>query len=157
MSAMQHLVLFTIDEQRYALPLSSVERVVRAVEVIPVPNAPDVIMGLVNVQGQIVPVVDLRRRFHLPQRALRLSDRLIIARTSRQTVGLVVDVVDSVIECPDGTIVAADQIAHGLEHIAGITTIEDQIVFIQHLHQLLFEEEQALVDTISRNGKGTHE
>jgi purine-binding chemotaxis protein CheW len=157
MSRTQHFVVFTLDQQYYALPLSHVERVVRAVEVTAVPNAPEVILGVVNVQGTIIPVVDLRRRFDLPRRAISLSDRLIIARTSRQTIGLVADTVGRVVEWPVGNIIAADQIVHGLEDISGVARIEDQIVFIQNLDTLLFPEEQALVDALSHDGREAYD
>ena len=63
-----HIVVFTLDEQRYALHLLAVERVVRAVEVTALPEAPEIVLGVVNVKGRIVPVINVRRRFRLPER-----------------------------------------------------------------------------------------
>ncbi|MFQ5632726.1 MAG: chemotaxis protein CheW, partial [bacterium] len=61
-----HLV-FTIDDQQFGLPMSQVERIIRAVEVRPVPEAPDYINGVINMQGRVIPVVNLRKRFRLPE------------------------------------------------------------------------------------------
>ena len=56
-------VVFTLDEQRYALRLSAVERIVRAVEVIPLPETPKIVIGMINVQGRVMPVVNIRSGF----------------------------------------------------------------------------------------------
>jgi purine-binding chemotaxis protein CheW len=98
MRTTNHLLVLTLDEQRYALPLSAVERVVRAVAVTPLPQAPEIVLGVVNVHGQLVPVVNLRKWFHLPQRDIELSDRFIIARTRRQPVIVIADAVTGVQE-----------------------------------------------------------
>ena len=64
------IVVFALDDRRIALPLAAVERVVRAVEVTPLPKAPAVVLGAVNVQGNLVPVFHLRRRFRMPEREI---------------------------------------------------------------------------------------
>ena len=67
MNSSVKIVLFTLDEQRYALALPSVDRVVRVVDVTPLPKAPAIVLGVVNIHGDIVPVYDLRKRFRLPK------------------------------------------------------------------------------------------
>src|SRR5277367_233894 len=73
-SQASHLVVFDLEEQRYALRLSAVEQVVRAVEITPLPKAPEIIRGVVNVHGRVVPVYHIRARFRLPEREIDLSD-----------------------------------------------------------------------------------
>lgn len=65
---LEALVVFRLDERRYALPLSVVERVIRAVEVTPLPKAPPIVLGAIDVQGRVVPVLNVRRRFLMPDR-----------------------------------------------------------------------------------------
>ena len=67
------LIVFTLNEQRYALYLSVVERIVRIVRITPLPKAPEIVSGVINVAGRIIPVLDTRKRFRLPERGL---DRL---------------------------------------------------------------------------------
>lgn len=98
MSACIQLVIFTLNQQRYALHLSRVERVVPIVEINGLPKAPEIVLGVVNVEGRIVPVLDIRKRFRLPERDLDLSDRFIIARTPGRVVALAVDAVTGVVE-----------------------------------------------------------
>lgn len=87
------LIIFTLDDQRYALPLPAVDRVVRMVAIIPLPNAPDIVLGVVNFQGRVIPVIDVRRRFRLPEREIALTDQLLVAHTARRPVALVADAV----------------------------------------------------------------
>src|ERR1700674_4677146 len=95
------LVAFSLDNHAYALHLPAVERVVRIVEVTRLPDAPGIVAGVVNVGGQVIPVVDIRKRFLLPGRDPDLSDQLIVARTSRRALALIADTVTGVIECDE--------------------------------------------------------
>ena len=140
------LCLFTLDERRYALTLLCVERVVFVVDITPLPKAPPVVLGVVNVKGDIVPVYDVRRRFRLPQRAINLTDQLMIARTSQQTVALLVDSVDGVIEVAEEDIAAAQGILPDIEYVQGIVKLPDGLVLIHDLEQFLSAEEERTLD-----------
>jgi chemotaxis signal transduction protein len=97
-------VLFVVDEQTYALRIWEVERIVRAVEVKPLPELPPYIRGVVNVQGRVLPVVDLRVRFGQPSRPIGLEDHFIIARTPTISVVLCTDAALGSREIPGGSI-----------------------------------------------------
>lgn len=148
-----YLVLFTLDDQRYALHLSAVERAVRAVEVTPLPKAPDIVSGVVNVQGRIVPVINIRRRFHLPEQDLRLSDQIVIARTSNRIVAVIVDAVIGVTEIPEKEIVSPEKIVPRTQYVEGVAKLEDGLVLIHDLDQFLsFDEERALEASLNAHG-----
>ena len=96
------LIVFALNQQRrYALRLLAVTRVVWAVEIVPLPNAPAIVLGMINVQGRVIPVVDVNKRFGLPPRELELTDQFIIAQTQRRAVALRVDGVTGLYEFPD--------------------------------------------------------
>jgi len=84
-------VLFSVDDQTYALDMWEVDRIVRAVEVKPLPEVPPHIRGVVNVQGRVLPVIDLRIRFEQKPRPISASDHFLIARTGDLSVILSVD------------------------------------------------------------------
>jgi purine-binding chemotaxis protein CheW len=145
MSQFIQLVIFTLDEQCYALPLSTVVRVVRTVEITPLPKAPEIVLGIINVQGQIIPVVNMRRRFHLPEREMNLSDQLIIAHTSQRPIALVVDSVTGLVEVSERGVIAAQDILLHTEYVVGVVKLEDGLILIHNLAEFLsLEEEQAL-------------
>ena len=139
------LVAFMLDEQRYGLRLSVVERVVRAVEVISLPSAPDIVMGVINLAGQVVPVVNVRRRFRLPEKELGLDDQLIIAKTVGRTVALLVDSASSLVKVSAGDVIHASKILPRIDYIDGVATLEDGMLLIHDLDKFLsLEEERAL-------------
>ena len=149
MSQSIQFVIFSLDEQRYALPLAAVERVVRAVEITPLPSGPEIVLGLINVQGRLMPVVNIRRRFGLPERGLSLSDQLIIAHTSWRPVALVVDSVTSLTSVSTSEMIAAEKILRHTKYIEGALKLEGGLIFIHDLDTFLsLEEAQALAEAM---------
>jgi purine-binding chemotaxis protein CheW len=143
------LVVFTLDEQRYAVPLSAVERVVRMVEITTIPQTPEIVLGVINVQGQIIPVVDIRQRFRLAARAPHPSDQLVIARTSRRAVALVVDAVSEVVTLSGQEVVTGETILAHLDYLTGVVKRPDGLILIHDLDRFLsLEEARALHDAI---------
>lgn len=150
MGSTDQYVLFALDEQRYTLPLANVEKVVPAVYVTPLPQAPDIVTGIIDVQGQVVPVINLRRRFHLPERTLELTDQFIIVRMSRRTVALTVDSVSGVIDIPQRAIVPRTAILPSVEQVVGVMPQEDGIILIHDLETCLSFVEECTLDTALR-------
>jgi purine-binding chemotaxis protein CheW len=145
MSERAQLIVFTLDARHYALRLSAVERSFRMVEISPLPKAPDIVLGVISVQGRVLPVMNIRKRFHLPERDVSPDDQLIVARTSRRTVALAVDAVSGLIERPERDLIAAGDILPGLEYVEGVTTLEGGLVLIHNLDRFLsLEEDRAL-------------
>ena len=140
------LIVFTLERQQYALQLSAVDKVVRAVEISPLPKAPEIVNGVVNVRGRIMPVINVRRRFYLPEREIALTDQFIIAHTARRPVCLVVDAIIAVSEYPEQSMAGAESILPGLEYIEGIVKFQDGLVFIHDLGNFLSLEEEASLD-----------
>lgn len=141
--ALPQWVAFALDGQRYALPLQSVTRIVHAAEITPLPLAPDVVAGALNVGGRILPVYNIRRRLRLPERALGLDDQFIIAHAARRQVALMVDRALGLIEARP--VEAMSTLAPDLRHLRGVLSMPDGMVLIQDLEQFLSpDEDQAL-------------
>lgn len=139
------LVVFVLDGRRYGLRLSVVEKVVRAVEVLSLPSAPDIVLGVINLAGQVVPVMNIRKRFRLPEKELGLDDQFIIARTSRRTVALCVDSTSAIEEVLAGDIVHASKILPRMDYMDGVAKLESGMILIHDLAKFLsWEEERAL-------------
>lgn len=146
------LVVFTLDERHYALHLSTTERALRMVEITLLPKAPEIVLGIIDVHGEVIPVLSIRKRFRLPEREPDPGDQLIIARTARRIVALVVDTVSDVVTLPAEEMVEPDRILPQLEHVEGVVKLDDGMVFIHDLDAFLsLEEEQALDAAIGAN------
>jgi purine-binding chemotaxis protein CheW len=140
-----------LDGQRYAVQLKVVERIVNAVEVTPLPNAPAPVLGVINVGGQLLPVFNLRRRFDLPIREIGPRDHFVIARTALRLVALAVDEVQEVVTRADIKITPSEEIVGGVECIQGIARLEDGLVLIYDLEKFLsLEESRTLESALSK-------
>lgn len=146
-------VAFSVGPLSLALPLDKVVRTVRAVAASPLPQAPEVVLGVINVQGTIVPLVDLRRRFGLPEQELRLTDQLLIVHGATRVLAMVVDAVDGVTACDEHDFHAVESIVPGTRHVKGIVKRADGVVLVQDLDAFLsLEEERALDAAMASSG-----
>lgn len=139
-------VVFTLDTSRYALPLIVVERIVQAAQITLLPGAPQTVLGVLNLQGNVLPVFSLRRRLGLAERALDVGDQFLIARTAHRRVALVIDAAQEVIEHPPAAVVDTQRLASGLETIQGVIPLEGGMLLIQDLEKLLSPEDAVALD-----------
>jgi len=102
--AKQPYLIFKLDEQAYALELTSVERVIRSVALTVPPDAPPLLLGLINLGGEMVPVLDIRARFGLPSRPMELEDRIIICTCGGRKLAVPVDMVQGVVSFAPGAL-----------------------------------------------------
>lgn len=138
-------VTFALDEQRFALPLDSVLRIVRAAEITPLPLAPAAVSGAIDVGGRILPVFDLRRRLQLAERSLRLSDQFLIAQSPRRTLALVVDSALGLVEAAPSE--GSESLSPRMSHLRGVLSLPDGLVLIHDLEAFLSAEQETVLDT----------
>jgi purine-binding chemotaxis protein CheW len=155
-SVMNQLVVFTLDAQCYALPLTAVQRVVRVVEVTPLPKAPEIVLGVIDLQGTIIPVMSMRKRFGLAEPETSLSDQLIVADTATRSVALLVNSVTGVVARTAEDVTEAEKIVPGSQYVEGITRLEDGILFIHNLEHFLSKKEEQQLDglPVQSGGRG---
>jgi purine-binding chemotaxis protein CheW len=139
------LVVFSLDQFRFALPLTSVERVVRATEVTPVPHAPPTVSGVIDMQGEIITVLDVRQRMGLPRRAVGLTDEFLIARMRGTIVALVVDRTEGLAIADELLPVGPGPDAAWLEQFQGVAQLGDGLVLIQDLEKFLSSAEAGVL------------
>lgn len=136
-ASQRQLLVFRVEEQRYALYIAHVLRVLPMLHVEPLPGAPDIVEGMINVAGRVVPVMRLRRRLALTEREARLSDVLVLARVAGElTVALPADGVVGLLE-PAHEPLLSDDIVPGVRHIAGVVKLDDGLVLIHDLDAFL--------------------
>ncbi|MDA8429756.1 MAG: chemotaxis protein CheW [Geobacteraceae bacterium] len=138
------LLVFRLDRQRYALHLDAVERVVRAVAVTALPDAPEIVHGIINVQSRIVPVINMRKCFHHPEKRMGTSDQFIIAATAAGTFALVADAALEVLACPSAGVVPSGEILPHMERVEGVMILADGMVLISDLDKILALADEAL-------------
>jgi len=136
------ILVFTLDELAYALPLPTVVRVIHAVEVRRLPKAPEIISGIINVQGQIIPVADIRKRFGLVAHEIEPDNRLIIADTGKKQIAILVDTVTGIRDLSSRQLTIAKETLPFAEHIMGVAKVDDGLVLIYDLDRFLSLDEE---------------
>jgi purine-binding chemotaxis protein CheW len=110
-------VLFSIDDQMYAVDVHAVRQVIRAVELTRVQNGPELLLGLLNMHGQIIPVLDIRKQLGRSLRQPLVTDKMIIARSNGHMIAFTIDGVDTIVEWDADDIILSDGMFPGMEHI----------------------------------------
>ena len=143
------IVTFTIDGLVLALPLFSVRRVIHAVEITNLPKAPDIVTGIINVRGQVIPVVDIRKRIGLRRHEIIPSDDFIIADAGKLDVAIIADAVDGVEVLIPGQLSDAGETLPFAEYLSGVAKTEKGLILIYDLRRFLsLEEENELFNAI---------
>ncbi|MDQ6831635.1 MAG: chemotaxis protein CheW [Gemmatimonadota bacterium] len=140
------LLVFELDDIRYAVRLEAVQEVVRAVAVTPLPGAPSAVHGVIDVRGVVTPVFDLRARLGGAGRDVDVADQFILALAGSRRVALHVDRVDWMAEADDAAVTATRARLPGLPHVSGVTNSADGLVLIHDLETFLSDDEAAALD-----------
>lgn len=147
---MNRLVAFGVAGLSFALPLDRVVKATRAVAATPLPQAPEIVCGIINVQGRIVAVINLRRRLGLAEREIALADQLLIVRGATRMLAMIVDAVAGVVECDEKDFVAVETVVAGTRHVSGIFKSSGGMVLIHDLDSFLsLEEERGLAAALA--------
>jgi len=148
-------VIFSLERQKYAIALDSVHRVVRAAHVTPVPNAPGIFHGVINLAGEVTQVINLRWRLGLPGWPVGVSDRFIICRSAGKTIVLVVDDVHG-IQPVDTSVLDHPGVTDHDAALAGILKTDDGLLLIYDLEKFLsMEDEQAMEELLGNEKSGS--
>ena len=129
---MKQYICFQVGEARYALPLGPVAQVLRFENVTPVPMAPGFVEGILNLGGEVVPVVNLRSRFGLERGQPSRRSRVLVVERDGVKHGLLVDGVKEILELEDSSILTGGPPLAGLkaELVAGIAKVRENLVII---------------------------
>jgi len=131
---MKQYICFQVGEARYALPLASIAQVLRFENVTPVPMAPDFVEGILNLGGEVVPVINLRKRFGLERGSPGRRSRVLVVEGDGGRHGLLVDGVKEILELEDSSILSGGPPLTGLkaELVAGIAKVgESRLIILE--------------------------
>ena len=145
------LLVFQLEGHFYGVRLAHVERVVHAVELTPLPGAPEVVSGIINHRGSLLPVLNLRKRFGLPTRELGIDDQFVIASAAKRRVALAVDHVRGMVSRPERELLEAEKSLDPTGQIEGAIQLGDDLILIHELDRSLSTDEiRQLDDALSR-------
>ena len=135
----QQLVVFTLSEESYGVDIGVVEEIIRMQHITRVPRAPEYVVGVTNLRGRVIPVIDLRHRFGLSREDDTAATRIVVVEIGRHTIGMVVDGVSEVlrisessVELPSSVVTTVDS-----DYLRGIAKIEERLVILLDLEKIL--------------------
>ncbi len=137
-------VTFKLDSEIYGINVMQVQEVLRLPEIAPVPGAPIYVMGIINLRGNVVTVIDTRNRFGLPQKEPDDSTRIIITEVDKKVIGILVDAVAEVVNLKGSEIETTPNLGEDNEsskYIQGVHSRGDEILILIDVDKMLSESE----------------
>ncbi|MFA7386300.1 MAG: chemotaxis protein CheW [Thiohalobacteraceae bacterium] len=138
-------VTFRLEDETYGINVMQVQEVLRVTEIAPVPGAPDYVLGIINLRGNVVTVVDTRSRLGLGAKEMDESTRIVIIEADRLVVGILVDAVAEVVDLRASEIESAPSVGNdeSSKYIQGVASREGELLILVDLNKLLNDEEWA--------------
>ncbi|MCI4626369.1 MAG: chemotaxis protein CheW [Candidatus Magnetoovum sp. WYHC-5] len=139
------LVTFTLGSEEYAIDILRVQEINRMSSITMVPNSPQYVEGVINLRGKVIPVINLRKKFEIPEKESDSSSRIMILEIRGATIGIIVDSVSEVLRVasnivepppPMSTNIAAD-------FIKGIAKLEDRLIILLDIDKLISNSEES--------------
>jgi len=151
------LVSFRLAQEEYGIEITKVQEIILLGEITRVPQTPDYIKGLINLRNMVIPIVDLRLRFGLPQQEPTADTRIMVLNVRGKTIGIIVDAVSEVLR------VARDQIAPppptvaslGREYLTGLVRLEHRLLILLDVEYLLTPDEATSLDAMDAPSQPT--
>lgn len=133
--------IFRIDDQLFGVAVSRVEKIIRAAAVTSLPDVPDTIVGLLNVEGRVLPVVNIRKKWRLPARGMEVDDRIILFKAGT-LLGFIVNGVEGIVQFNQLEFHQAEEIHPGLQHyIEGVGRFANNSVIIVDMARFFNDQE----------------
>ncbi len=138
------LVTFNLDDVDYGVDILLVHEILRIPQITRLPNTPKFIKGVINLRGNVIPVVDIRGRFGFKLEKLTDLSRIIVIEAENKQIGLLVDNVASVIRLKDSNVDPPSVFIEGIseEFITGVGRLKDRLVVILNLKNVLYTDEE---------------
>ncbi|OHD15563.1 MAG: chemotaxis protein CheW [Spirochaetes bacterium GWD1_27_9] len=147
METTMSLVTFKISSELYGINIMEVREIIRYTEITPIPNSPEFVDGVITLRGEIIPIVDLGKRFHFEPITFTEDEELlrgiIVITVEDMTIGILIDQINRVIQINTNQIQPPPQMISGIgsEYIQGVVKLEDNLLVILNTSKLFSKKE----------------
>jgi len=142
--AISQIVVFRLAGEYYGADIAVVREVVPLQRVTPVPRTPEYVMGVINLRGRVIPVIDLRQRLGLPEAQMTKATRIAVGEVDGDQVGMIVDAVEEVarvssdaVEPPSALMAQLDR-----DNVLGVAKVGDRLITLLDLRRILVREDR---------------
>lgn len=138
------VVSFRLGHEEYGVDISQVQEIIRMVEITHVPRAPRFMEGVINLRGQLIPIIDLRTRFAMERNEPTKSTRIVVTEIGSKRVGMVVDAVSEVLNIPIENVEDAPEMVAGVgtEYIQGVGKVAERLIILLDLTMVINSAEK---------------
>ena len=142
------LVSFKLGDEMYGIEITKIREIILVGEITQVPETPHYIKGLINLRSTVIPVIDLRARFSLPESQLSDESRIMVLNVGSRTIGIVVDSVSEVLRISHDQISPAPPTiaSLGKEYMAGLVRLEEELLMLLDIDQLFGDEDTSALE-----------
>lgn len=145
------VVVFKIDNEEFAVSIIQVERILGYTEPTKIPESPDFIKGVITYQDEILPIMDLKKKFNLSDTKLKDNPKIVVVKSEDKKVGLIVDLVSEVMNVDDSMIEEAPSIVKGIsnKYISGMIKLNDRIIILIDTEKILTNDEMSKIQSLN--------
>lgn len=150
-SGSMQLVSFLLADEAYGIEITRVREIILMGEITRIPHTPDYVKGLINLRSSVIPVIDLRIRFGLPEVDLTNESRIMVINVGSKTIGIIVDAVSEVLRVSQNDIAPPPPTVAGLgrEYLTGLVKLESQLLILLDIERLLCQDESQVAEALA--------
>ncbi|MCH8496889.1 MAG: chemotaxis protein CheW [Marinobacter sp.] len=143
-------VTFRLDNETYGIDVMQIQEVLRYSEIAPVPGSPDYVLGIINLRGNVVTVIDTRRRFGLPDADVTDATRIVVLESANQVMGILVDSVAEVVYLKASEIETAPNVGNdeSAKFIQGVCNKDGELIILVEFDKMLTDQEWAEISAL---------
>ena len=151
------LISFTLSDEDYGVDIQTVKEVIRKKDIIRLPKAPAFVKGVINLRGDVIPIIDLRERFNMEQQDYTNMTRVIVVEVDGRSIGMVVDSVSHVLRIESGQIEPPPPCVGKVseEYIRGVGKVEERLIVLLNIDHILSEEEKVELEKVDEFKRGS--
>jgi len=150
-SELLQLVSFKMGNEEFGIDILNVKEIIRMLNITKIPNSPVYMEGIINLRGQVIPVIDLRTKLGMPKKKADTDTRIVVVDIEGRTVGFLVDAVSEVLRIPKNITEAPPEITTGInsEYITAVGKLEDRLLTMIDLNKVMLIKEKHNLETVN--------
>ena len=151
------MISFAISDEDYGVDIQTVKEVIRKKEITRLPKAPAFVKGVINLRGDVIPIIDLRERFNMEQQEYTNMTRVIVVEVEGRSIGMVVDSVSHVLRIEEGQIEPPPPCVGKVseEYIRGVGKVDDKLIVLLNINHILSTEEKIELEKVDGQKKAS--
>ncbi len=142
---------FALNREEYGIEILKVREIIGVIDITPVPQTPDYMKGIINLRGKVIPIIDLRLKFSMPEEAHTQETCVIVVKINNAPIGVVVDNVSEVLDIKSEEVEDTPQFGHDIDtgFIMGLGKAKEKIIILLDIDKVLSSEEIELVEKLA--------